>query len=129
MSPNKELLSECLEIYNDDIDALTLHLYSLHIKFNKTTSKTVIYDDLLDGGIKLDKYRLFFLKVCESLQSEIESYKKMVKFDIQACHAPLLYCYDNIDFVNELDTHKKNKLKRELIQISFYAERLLNEVI
>jgi hypothetical protein len=122
-----ELYDECSIIYDYELDALALHIYDLHLKFNKNIAKVKILQDL-ENKRSLEKYRLFFIKVMDCFKDEIEDYKEIIKFEIRGCHSSLLYCYDNIERVKKLERIKKVRMEKELVKVIYYAERLLDEV-
>jgi predicted nucleotidyltransferase len=122
-----DLFDECLEVYEYDIESLSLHVYTLHQKFNKNVAKAKIQQDL-ETKKNIEKYRLFFIKVLDSFKTEIEEFRNITKFDIRGCHTSLLYCYENIETIDKLDRLKKVKLEKELVKVLYYTERLLNEV-
>lgn len=122
----QDLFDECLDIYEYNLDALSLHiLFFKKENGNKKVFLSVIKKDLKEN--KINTYRNEFFKVIDSFMSDIKKFKSITTFNIEGIQVPLSYCLDNKHVIKELDDRKKIQIKKELIDIMFLAERLMEE--
>ena len=123
----RDLLDECYEIYAFNEKALILHVYTLMKQSKRNVTVAKIRENFKDKE-KIEKYRLFLLKIMDSFKTEIEEYKEITNFDITKANSTLLYCYTNLSIIRKLNADKKKILEKELVDILFYAENMLEEV-
>ncbi len=122
----EDLYEECLTIYDYNIDALSLHILFFKKEIgSKKIFLSVIKKDLKEN--KINPYRNEFIKVLDSFMSDIKKFKSITEFNIEGIHVPLTYCLDNKHIIKELDNRKKVSIKKELIDILYTAERLMEE--
>jgi len=121
----EELLDECFTVYKDDLEPLSLHIFTIKAKMGKKMTLAKIKDDLVEGR-GLEKYRSTLVRILDSFKSEITQYELMASFDITGLHVVLLNMFEHKSQIETLSNNKK--LKRELVDILFYAERILKEL-
>ena len=72
-----DLYYEAAAIFDDNIDALAIAIGSLMAKANKTKDVSRIKDDLMTGGVRLEKYKTYFKAVMLLDGQQVEYYKKL----------------------------------------------------
>lgn len=125
---NLDLLYECYEIYDNNEEALFLHIYTLAKNKNRKIDMHKIKKDLKEQK-NLDNYRIFFNSVLDSFKSEIEEYIKISKFEFSLAYTTLNFCYENLEVFKKIDNSRKNKIKSEIVDMKFFIENIIDEVI
>jgi hypothetical protein len=135
----EELYDECLLIYDYDVLALFTHVAYLLERGRKTKDSfkkqkylnlTKIREDFEEVR-NLEKYRIPFIKIMDSLNSEIELFKKLSKFDLKGYSGTLnmLLIFSKEKEVKEKLTDKKKKeLEQELVDIIYYAQQIIENL-
>lgn len=132
----KELLEECFYVYDNNIEALTIHMAYILDKMNKKNeslkknqiSYTKIRDDMLTDT-NLAKYIAVFERILDTLKSEIEEFKDLSKLEIQGFSSMIYQIYailkEDSNVLNKLSKTKLTKKKDELMDICYYSEKIM----
>ena len=133
-----ELFDEILYIYDDDLVAISLHMsYLIDRKkkngqsFKKNKISLNFIKQELSEKNNLEKYRIIFLEIMNTLTCDIKKFKNLSKFDLAGVSG-LFYILSEItedDIVFEII--KKRDLtskKNEIIDIMFYCQKILKKI-
>lgn len=122
-----DLLDECYIVYEYNIEALVLHVYTLMAKANRKKTKSSILNDF-SNKINLDKYRVIFEQILDCFQEELNIYITLTKLNIKGSSGLYIYLKDNISNIQALQTKQKNEIKQELIETLYNIEQVLSQI-
>ena len=132
----KELLDECFYVYDNNIEALTIHMAYILDKMNKRKesfkknqiSYTKIRDDMLTDT-NLAKYIAVFERILDTLKSEIEEFKDLSSMEIQGFSSMIYQVYailkEDSSKLDKITKTKLTKKKDELMDICYYCEKIM----
>jgi len=131
---DNELLDEALLIYDYNIDALVMHIAyfldrgkakSLSVKKAKVPIK--IKEDIEEGK-NLNKYRLPLNKILESLNSEVEKFKAISKFDITGISSIMCLLSELTKDKETIQMINTKKFENEIVDIQYYTQKILENL-
>lgn len=134
----EDLFDEALLTYDDNITALSLHISYLSAKSlnkkDKSTSKTKQHFSSIENELlqrkNLESYRIYFVRVLDSFNDEIELFIKLSKMDLSG-YSDIIYnildiITHNSDVIEKMDILKNFQL--EITDINFYSEKILDKL-
>lgn len=131
----EELFDEVLYIYDNDLDAIAIHMSYILDKMRKADlsfKKNKIPLSLIKVQLfeekDLEKYRTVFIRILDTFKDEIEEFKKVSKLDISGISSIFYVINDITKDKNVLSKIEKRDLtakKNEIVEIIVYLQNII----
>lgn len=131
----EELYEEVLYVYDDNIEAISIHMSYILDKMKKSNisfKKNKIPLNLIKSNLynkkDLEKYRPVFIRILDTLKDEIEDFKKIAKLEITGISSMfyiIQFITEDKKILEKIDKRDITSKKKEIIELIIYLQNII----